>query len=188
MRSRSFSHVIGFDDAPFAREHRGDVAIVGTVYAGLRLEGVLVGRVRRDGANATEVLARLVTTSKYRQLQLILLQGIALAGFNVVDVESLHRRTGLPVVAVSRRAPRFARVRSALLARVRGGERKWALIEKLGPMEQVGGVHIQRAGISLAEAGTVVRRLAVNGSYPEPLRAAHLIAGALGSGQSRGRV
>ena len=146
MRPRAFSHVVGFDDAPFAREHRGDVAVVGTVYAGLRLEGVLVGRVRRDGANATEVLARLVTGSKFRQLQLILLQGIAVAGFNVVDVVALHRLTGLPVLAVSRRAPRFARIRSALLARVRGGARKWALIEKLGPMEKVGGVFVQRIG------------------------------------------
>lgn len=188
MRPRAFSHVVGFDDAPFTREHRGDVAIVGTVYAGLRLEGVLVGRVRRDGANATDVLAKLVTGSKYRQLQLILIQGIALAGFNVVDIEALHRRTGLPVLAISRRAPRFARVRSALQARVRGGARKWTLIEKLGPMEKVGGVHVQRAGIALAEAEAVVRRLAVNGSYPEPLRASHLIAGALATGQSRGRV
>ena len=188
MRPRAFSHVVGFDDAPFAREHRGDVAVVGTVYAGLRLEGVLVGRVRRDGANATEVLARLVTGSKFRQLQLILLQGIAVAGFNVVDVVALHRLAGLPVLAVSRRAPRFARIRSALLARVRGGARKWALIEKLGPMEKVGGVFVQRVGLSLAEAEAVVRSLAVHGSVPEPLRAAHLIAGALATGQSRGRV
>jgi len=188
VRPRRFSHVVGFDDAPFTRDHRGNVAVVGTVFAGLRLEGVLVGRVRRDGANATEVLARLVTGSKYRQLQLILLQGIALAGFNVVDIERLHRCAGLPVLAVCRRAPRFARIRAALLARVRGGARKWALIEKLGPMERIGGVHVQRAGLSFAEADAVVRRLAVNGSYPEPLRAAHLIAGALGSGQSRGRV
>lgn len=185
---RRFSHVVGFDDAPFAREHRGDVAVVGAVYAGLRLEGVLVGRVRRDGANATEVLARLVTGSKFRQLQLILLQGIAVAGFNVVDIEGLHRRTGLPVLAVSRRAPRFARVRSALLARVRGGARKWRLIERLGPMEKAGDVWVQRVGLSLGEAEAVVRRLAVHGSIPEPLRAAHLLAGAMATGQSRGRV
>ena len=49
---RRFSNVVGFDDAPFARSHRGDVKVVGAVYAGLRLDGILVGRVRRDGANA----------------------------------------------------------------------------------------------------------------------------------------
>ncbi len=189
MRGRSgFSHTVGFDDAPFAPTHRGDVAVVGAVFAGLRLEGVLVGKVRRDGANSTDALARMITGSRFRQLQLILLQGIAVAGFNVVDVEALARTTGLPVLAVCRRAPRFARIRSALLARVRGGARKWALIEKLGPMERLGAVYVQRVGIDAAEAEAVVRRLAVNGHIPEPLRAAHLIAGALGRGESRGRV
>ena len=188
MGPRSFSHVVGFDDAPFARDHRGDVAVVGAVFARLRLEGVLVGRVRRDGANATDSLARLVAGSKFRQLQLILLQGSAVAGFNVVDVAALHRRTGLPVLAVARRAPRFAKIRVALRARVRGGVRKWRLIEKLGPMERVGGVYVQRVGLTLVEAEAIVRALAVHGSIPEPLRAAHLIAGALATGQSRGRV
>ena len=144
MRPRSFSHVVGFDDAPFAREHRGDVAIVGTVYAGPRLEGVLVGWVRRDGANATDVLARLVTGSKYRQLRLILLQGIAFAGFNVVDVEALHRRTGLPVVAVSRRAPRFARVRSAPLI---SSPARWARGRAGGGRREPSAVGRQRSAV-----------------------------------------
>lgn len=63
------------------------------------------------------------TGSEYRQLQLILIQGIALAGFNVVDIEALRRSTGLPVLAISRRAPRFARVRSALQALATGQSR-----------------------------------------------------------------
>lgn len=182
------SHVVGFDDAPFAREHRGDVPVVGAVFAGLRLEGVLVGRVRRDGADATERLARLITGSKFaRQLQLVLLQGIALAGFNVVDIHALHEGLRLPVLVVVRKAPRLERVRRAL-ARVRGGERKWRLIARLGPPQPVAGVYVQRVGLTLDEAKRVIERLAVNGNVPEPLRTAHLIAGAIATGQSRGRV
>ncbi len=182
------SHVVGFDDAPFARDHRGDVPVVGAVFAGLRLEGVLYGRVRRDGANATERLTRLVSGSKFaRQLQLVLLQGIAFAGFNVVDIHALHARTGVPVLVVVRRAPRLERVRRAL-GRVRGGARKWRLIARLGAAEPVAGVYVQRAGLALREAERVIARLAVNGNVPEPLRTAHLIAGAIATGQSRGRV
>ena len=55
--SKRISHVIGFDDAPFAPDFRGDVALVGAVFAGPRLEGVLRGRVRRDGVNSTRVIA-----------------------------------------------------------------------------------------------------------------------------------
>lgn len=186
---RTFSHVVGFDDSPFAREHRGDVPVVGAVYAGLRLEGVLTGSVRRDGANATSRLADLVRRSKFaRQLQLVMLQGIALAGFNVVDLAALSEALRVPVLVVVRRRPRLDRVRTALLSRVRGGARKWALIERLGPAEPIAGVYVQRAGITPAQAHAVIRRLAVHGSIPEPLRTAHLVAGALVTGESRGRV
>jgi hypothetical protein len=186
---RSLANAVGFDDAPFAREHRGDVPVVGAVYAGPRLEGVLVGRVRRDGANATEVLAHLVEQSKFAgHIRLVLLQGVALAGFNVVDVHALAQRLDLPVLVVARHAPDLDRVRAALIERVPGGRRKWALIERLGPMEPAGRVHVQRVGLSLAEAVAVVERSSRHGHVPEPLRTAHLIAGALATGVSRGRT
>ena len=183
------AHVIGVDDFPFARAHRGDVAIVGAVFAGLRLEGVVTGRVRRDGRNATRAVAELVARSKFApQLQLVLLQGIALAGFNVVDLEGLHASLGIPVMVVARRRPRLDAIRDALLTRVPGGRRKWRLIERLGPMEAVAGVWVQRVGLSAAEAERAVRRLAVHGRIPEPLRTAHLIAGGVARGESRGRT
>ncbi len=189
MRPASFSHVVGFDDAPFLRYHRGDVPVIGAVYAGLRLEGILAGRVRRDGSNATERLAQLIAGSKFeRQLQLVLLQGIALAGFNVVDIQALHRVLELPVLVVVRKRPRLEKVRRALLARVPGGERKWRLIERLGPVEWVAGVYVQKVGMTLEETAGVIRRLAVHSHIPEPLRTAHLIAGGIALGQSRGRV
>lgn len=138
-RLRRFSHIVGVDDFPFSRDYRGDVPIVGTVYSGDRLEGVLSGRVRRDGANSTRELRRLIGDSKFAaQLQLVLLQGIALAGFNVVDVPRLSADLGLPVLVVARRAPRREAMRRALLEGIPGGARKWALVERLGEMEPVG--------------------------------------------------
>jgi uncharacterized protein len=93
--SRRLTHVIGFDDAPFPEAHRGDVLIVGAVYAGERLSGVVTGKVRRDGANATRVLAALVRGSRfYSQLHVMCLQGIALAGFNA----DFHRAKSLNVL------------------------------------------------------------------------------------------
>ena len=189
MPRRTFSHVVGFDDAPFDRARRGNVPIVGAVFSGLRLEGVLRGEVRRDGANATRTIIRLVTGSKFSpQLQLILLQGIAVAGFNVIDLARLERDTGLPVLVIARRRPNTEDMRNALLGSVPGGKRKWALIERLGPMERVAGVFVQRRGLSLADAGRVIETLAVHGHIPEPLRTAHLVAGGMVRGQSRGRT
>jgi len=183
------THIIGFDDAPFPREHRGNVAVIGAAFADARLEGVLIGKVRRDGANATRCLLQLVTQSRYgAHNQLIMLQGIALAGFNVIDIHGLHAALSMPVLVVARKQPDLARIKKALLESVPGGSRKWRLIERAGPMEKVAGVYVQRAGISLAAAERVIRRTAINSIIPEPLRTAHLIAGGISGGQSRQRV
>lgn len=188
MRGR-ISHVIGFDDAPFERDHRGDVLVVGAVYAGARLEGILSGKVRRDGRNATRVIIELVSGSRFRRhTQAILLQGIAFAGFNVVDLSAVHLALGIPVIAVARRQPDFPAIRRALLQHVPGGHRKWTLIERLGPMEPLAGVYVQRAGLSLAATGELIRRFAINGALPEPLRTAHLVAGGIATGESRHRA
>jgi len=186
----TLSHVIGFDDFPFRHEAaRRDIPIVGTVYAGLRLEGVLRGQIRKDGANATRNLTRLILESKFAsRVQVVMLQGIALGGFNVVDIHGLNAALGVPVLVIARRAPNMETVEAALRDHVPGGARKWALVRRAGPMEPISGVWVQRAGLSLEEAGTLVERLAIHGSSPEPLRVAHLIAGAMATGQSRGRT
>ncbi|AAF12296.1 endonuclease dU [Deinococcus radiodurans] len=180
------SHAIGFDDAPFAREWRGDVRIFGAVYAGPTLHAVVSGRVRRDGRNATDELSRLVT-AQAEHLQLVFLQGIALAGFNVVDLGALHARTGLPVLVVARRKPRLDRIRRALLEEVPGGARKWRLIEQAGEMEPCAGLYVQRAGLLLAEAEAALGTFCLTGRIPEPLRTAHLIAGGVTRGSSAGQ-
>jgi hypothetical protein len=190
MRARKpISRVVAFDDAPFAREHRGDVGIVGVVFSGDRLDGVLAGKVRRDGANAAREIVRLVAGSRFApQIQLVMLQGIAMAGFNVVDAFAVSRDLGVPVLVVSRHEPDRASVRSALLDHVPGGARKWRLVERLGDMEPLGGVWVQRVGIERAEAEQVVKRFATHSTLPEPLRVAHVIAGGIATGESRGRA
>ncbi|WP_293913404.1 DUF99 family protein [Deinococcus sp.] len=185
----AFTHAIGFDDVPFGRQHRGDVRIIGTVWARTTLHGVVSGKVRRDGRNSTSELARLTGESLFRpHLHLILLQGVALAGFNVVDAYQLSEVTRLPVLIVARREPNMDRIRAALLEQVPGGKRKWKLIEKLGPMEPLREVWVQRVNISEKDAGVALHHLTLTGNIPEPLRSAHLIAGGVGTGHSRGRT
>jgi len=185
----SLNHVVGFDDGPFVPGHRGDVDLIGAVLSGPRLDGVLRARVRRDGANATDRIAEVIELSHFRpHLQLVLLQGIAVAGFNVVDIRSLGERLELPVIAVVRRRPDLEAIRRALLEKVAGGRRKWRLIEKAGPPTQAAGLWLQCAGIGLEEASAAVSRLAIHSRVPEPLRVAHLIAGGISSSGSRQRV
>ena len=163
--------------------------IVGAMYSGIRLEGVLTGRVRRDGVNATREISRMVTRSRFfDHLQVILLQGIALAGFNVVDINALHQQLGRAVMVVIRRLPDQDAVRRALLQKVPGGSRKWRLVEQAGPIESIEGLYVQRVGLNADDAARLIRRLAINSHIPEPLRTAHMIASGVTLGESRHRV
>lgn len=163
--------------------------IVGAVYSGIRLEGVLTGKVRRDGVNATREISRVLTRSRFfDHLQVILLQGIALAGFNVVDIGALHQQLGCAVMVVIRRPPDQDAVRRALLDKVPGGSRKWRLVEQAGPIEPIEGLYVQRVGLDADDAAGLIRRLAINSHIPEPLRTAHMIASGVTVGESRHRV
>lgn len=214
-------NVIGFDDGPFPREHRGDVLLVGVVCSGTRVDGVVSGRIRRDGVNATRAMIDLVRASQFGvHIQAVLLQGIAVGGFNVVDVHGLSAALRVPVLVVTRRPPDMGAVKRALFhdaplarPRVAGASRKWRLIEQAGAMEHLGAsrrslrrdgspgptpptgirtpaprLWIQRAGLSLDEARRIVADTTLHGNIPEPLRLAHLIAGGITTGKSRGRA
>jgi endonuclease V-like protein UPF0215 family len=188
--SRPITNVIGFDDGPFDKFGSGGarVLIVGAVFARTRLDGLVSGHVRRDGRDATSTMARLVRGSQFdRHVRAVLLGGIAVAGFNVVDIHALCEELGRPVVVVARRPPRYAAIRRAL-EHLRDGERRWSLIEAAGPMEPVREVFVQRAGISLADTEALLQATTLHGKLPEPLRVAHLIAGGIVAGASRGRA
>ncbi len=192
--------------------------LVGVVCSGTRVDGILSGKIRRDGANATRAMVDVVRASQFgTHVQAIMLQGIAVGGFNVVDVHGLSAALRVPVLVVTRRRPDMAAVRQALFSgkpadrpRVVGAARKWKLIEDAGTMEHLGesrrslkrdgakppsGIRtnaprlwIQRVGLSVDEARKLVADTTLHGNIPEPLRLAHLIAGGITTGKSRGRA
>ena len=86
---RRLSHIVGFDDAPFERTHRGDVLVVGTVFSGSRLDGVLSCKVRRDGHNATRAIAECVLRSRFYRTDSVALQfeELMLKGISVPTYE-----------------------------------------------------------------------------------------------------
>ena len=151
MRKRRISNVIGFDDAPFERSQRGPVALVGTVCSGTRLDIVVRGDVDRDGSNATPVMAQLVREKKLVHVRGVLLQGITVAGFNVVDINALAEELELPVLVVMRKKPRMQLFLDAL-DKVKDAEAKLEVLKRAGPIEACSGLWVHRAGLSLAEA------------------------------------
>ena len=183
---------LGLDDAPFTFDDR-EVLVVGVVTRGASyVEAVLSTRVAVDGTDATTRLQELVGSSRFhRRLEAVFLNGIALGGFNVVDVDALARDLAAPVIALARDRPDFAKMRAALEKHVAEWEGKWRLLDeaRLTPLRNgdytVWGTF---GGCDAAQAARLTTAATVLGAVPEPVRLAHVIAGGVVRGESRGKA
>lgn len=188
LRHCRFIRAIGFDDGPFPRTAGAPVPLVGAVCSGTRFEGMVFGRVRKDGWNATAEILRLLEGGKFLpQLHLILLDGIAFGGFNVVALDVLARNLARPCVAVMRRPPDLAAIQRAL-SRLSAGERRFERMTRAGPIHQRHGFVFQVAGGDPDDVGDALARITDTGRVPEALRVAHLIGSALVTGESGRRA
>lgn len=178
--------VLGIDDGVFIPHSNELVDIVGVVYrGGYWFDGFMHTRVHVDGLDANEKLAEMITCSPHLgQLRVIFLNGVTLAGFNVVDIEVLWRETGLPVIAVTRDKPDFADIKKAL-QHLPYSERRWNIIKKAGRIFSVRTrpgelpVYAHAAGLSETVARRILKVTSTRSNVPECLRVAHLIASGL---------
>ncbi|MFH1181999.1 MAG: DUF99 family protein [Candidatus Woesearchaeota archaeon] len=180
--------VLGIDDSPFDKWKDKKTLILGVFYRGGNfLDGVLSSYAKVDGSDATMKIACMALKSKfYTQLRAIMLNGIAVGGFNIVDIRKLNKKTGIPVIVVMRKLPKMGEIEAALKKLKMG--KKIRLIKSAGEIRKSGKVFIQVAGTSFEEAAEIVKLTATHSFVPEPIRVAHLVASGLAFGESRGKV
>ena len=180
--------VIGIDDSPFNKFKDKNILVVGVVMrGGSWIDGILSTKVAVDGDDATKKLIEMINKCKFKpQLQCIFLDGIAVGGFNVIDVQELSKKTKLPVVVVIRRRPNIKNIKKTLIKINK--KNKIKLIEKAGNIIQVDDIFVQLTGIDLEEARKILKVVCTRSLIPEPLRLAHLIAQGVVFGESKGRA
>jgi hypothetical protein len=186
--------IIGFDDGPFIPHSKGKVPVVGVVFRGGNfLDGILKSDVTIDGMDATDVLIKIINQSRHKkQLRVIMLKGITIGGFNMVDISQLHEKTSLPVIVVNRKMPNLEDIKNAL-KNFDDSENRWKCIENAGKIykmqiEKNKNIYFQFKGLRKEETERIIKLSCTRSSIPEPLRVAHLIASALIKGESEGRA
>lgn len=175
--------VLGVDDGVFIPHSSSLVAVVGVVFRGGHwLDGVMHTKVEVDGFDATEKISSMIIKSPhYKQLRVIMLNGVTFAGFNIINIRTLNAETKLPVIAVTREKPDFAEIRKALKNLSRSEER-WRLIRDTGDILEVPTrsidekVYMQISGVLEEDAMKILQLTSTRSIIPEALRVAHLIA------------
>ncbi|TET25285.1 MAG: DUF99 family protein [Candidatus Bathyarchaeum sp.] len=183
---KSEIRVLGIDDGQFVPRTKGTVDIVGVVYrGGYWFEGVMRTKITIDGFDATEKIAKMIESSPYyRELRVVVLDGVTFAGFNVVDISMLSRIVDLPVMSVVREKPDLEEIRGAL-KNLPGFEVRWQAMRNAGVLFEVeprngeNPIYIQTAGILRDDAEKIIRKTSTRSNVPEALRVAHIIASGL---------
>jgi hypothetical protein len=174
--------VLGVDDGPFT-PHVGYAPIVGVVFrGGFWLDGVLSTRIKVDGFDATDKISSMIVESPhYRQVRVIMLDGVTFGGFNIVNIKELNAHTKLPVIVITRDKPDFKEIHAALRHLPRSAER-WKAVGDAGQIFEVQTrsrgrtVYMEICGIHESDARRIVRLTSTRSNIPEALRVAHLVA------------
>jgi endonuclease V-like protein UPF0215 family len=184
--------ILAFDDGPFKFSDETVPLVGALVRLPNYVEAVMADTITVDGSDADDAIARLVARSRYReQVRLVMLDGAAMGGFNVVDIDRLRVETGLPFATVTRDKPDMKGVRAALRKHFPDWRARHEVLSRREPRKLDTGhnpIYVDCAGIGFEDASELVRRSIVRGAIPEPLRIAHLIATAMAKGESRGRA
>ena len=170
-----------FDDGPFTRRNRY-ARLAGIVYVTPgEVTAMALRRIRVDGLDVTAAILEMLRGPGFRAgPRAILLDGIAYAGFNLVDVDALYRRTGRPVISITRRRPDYPAIRAALRAYFPDTFRaRWRRVRahRLAPYRTAAGLrYVSQVGCGGADARRLLARTTPEGGWPEPLKVARLLA------------
>lgn len=189
---KSQIRVLGIDDAPFSF---GDerVMVVGVVMRiPSYIEAVLRTEVEVDGDDACDRLVEMINNSRYKeQLKLAMLDGVALGGFNVIDIKKLYENVDIPIVTITRDKPDLQAMEKALREHFTDWEKRLAIIKNRELVElktEHKPIFVKSTGIEQDELKVIIEQSTVRGALPEALRVAHLIATGVVAGESRGRA
>lgn len=176
---KSGVRAIGIDDGPQSAR----TLLVGVVMRKDRVEGILSTRVPLDGYNATSKMEKMAKGRFYPQLRCVFLDGVAVAGFNLVNFHELSKQLSLPVIVCTSNRPQPRKFGKTLVRWPRKSK-QWESITV--PAHKLGGIWYQFAGCTRHQAESMIRQFQVHAEIPEPLRLAHLIAAGIEAGESKG--
>lgn len=180
---------LGIDDGYFA-SRRGTAPLLGVLMRGTLVEGVIFRKITVDGLDVTESVVDMLLHTKYaNQVRVVFTSGTVFAGTNVLDMNRLYDICGVPVISVIRRPPREGFERA--MDRSPNADAVQEILRRNPPLQELktkrGVLFVQYLGMDSPEVKRVVEDYQIYSVLPEPLRLAHMIASAIGLGESRGR-
>ena len=146
----------------------------------LVIDGIIFGKAEIRGNDATRNIIEMYKKLERNDIGFILLDGMIISMFNIIDGESIHHQTGIPVIIITFRTSQGI---DNIIKKIfpDSYENRLKLIEKLGKREKIflktnKFLLIRTWGIKLEDALKLINSFLIQGSIPEPIKLAKLIS------------
>ena len=177
--------ILGWDDSAFTPKDKNTLLIGVVCRGGSQIDGIITARIRIDGTDATRQIIDATSKSPhYKQIRVLMLDGLTFGGFNIADMQKIHKSLKMPVIVVIRSKPDSENIRKSL-GIFKDHEKRWKNIEKAGIIRTFrirkfanakrNMVYCQYVGIDERLVEKILNLTSIHSLTPEPLRIAHMI-------------
>ena len=160
------------------RKHDMKSILAGVV---MRRDFVVDGFVYTDttigGNDGTDKIISIIKSLRRNDINYVLLGGLIISLYNIINGKQIHEKIGLPVIAISYKKS------FGLTGSIHGIDEKQKILDYLRlenrkPLMLWTGktVFVRQWGVSFADASNLLNSLVIQGAKPEPLRLATLAA------------
>jgi len=149
----------------------------------LVIDGFVMGHSTIGGDDATDAILSMFEKLDRSDVSFLLISGIIISSYNMVDVKRISEKIGLPVIAIT--YDESDGIEDAIKHHFPDSYKsKLAEYSKLGSREKITlhtshNLYIRNEGCTALEAKQLLDKMTLQGSVPEPLRIAQLLANTL---------
>ena len=149
----------------------------------LVIDGFVFGHSTVGGDDATDTILSMYEKLDRPDVSFLLISGIVISLYNIVDVKRISEKIGLPVIGVT--YEESSGIEDAIKHHFpESYESKLAEYSKLGTREKITlhtsyNLYIQNEGCTVLEATQLLDKMTLQGSIPEPLKIAQILANTL---------
>jgi len=149
----------------------------------LVIDGFVMGHSTVGGDDATDTILSMYEKLDRSDVSFLLISGIIISSYNMIDVKSISEKIGLPVIAITHEESDG--IEDAIKHHFPDSYKpKLAEYSKLGSREKIilhtsHNLYIRNEGCTVLEAKQLLDKVTTQGSIPEPLRIAQLLANTL---------
>jgi hypothetical protein len=165
----------------FVKEISRKSTLAGVVMrSDLVVDGIVLGSAALEGDDATQAILDMYYSLRRNDINVIMLGGAVISLYNIVDVDLIAEKTNLPVICITFEPSRglAGTIKKHFPDR---WEEKIRAYKRLGKREKVTlhtgyDVYVRVSRIGLKIAKQVLDKFTLQGSLPEPIKVAKIVA------------